>query len=107
MKRYPNPWFFLPVVAAGVAGALIGRNFARVACLPVEADAVAAGCGGRELLWAVLGALGAAVGVAVVIVLAIRSLAEWRHYQRGEGDRPEAGCEREEREDGEGRPAQP
>jgi hypothetical protein len=72
-----NPWFAIPVVAAGVAGALIGRDIARVNCAPVDPEAVC-DSGASEVILAVVGAVVAMVGVAVVIVLVIRSLAEWR-----------------------------
>lgn len=101
MKRYPNPWFVIPVLVATAAGVIIGRNFARVACLPnvLESEAVE-GCVGREIGFAIVGGLLAFVGVAVVAVLVIRSLREWREYQEGERERPAAGCETDEAGDG-------
>jgi hypothetical protein len=72
-----NPWFAFPVVAAGVAGALIGRDIARVNCAPVDPETVC-DSGTSEVVFAIAGAILAMVGVAVVIVLVIRSLAEWR-----------------------------
>ncbi|MDH3731527.1 MAG: hypothetical protein OES13_10475 [Acidimicrobiia bacterium] len=76
-----NPWFAIPVIAAGVAGALIGRNIARVTCTPLEAETI---CdpGSSEVVLAVIGAVAAMIGVGVVIVLVIRSLAEWRATSR-------------------------
>ena len=39
MRRL-NPWFVVPVAIAGIAGALIGRNVARVSCVAVDEEAV-------------------------------------------------------------------
>lgn len=80
MKRL-NPWFVVPVLVAGIAGALIGRNVARVACAPVSDDAT---CdpGTSEIVLAVIGAVVAIVGVGVVVALVILSLAEWRRTKR-------------------------
>ncbi len=95
MKRYPNPWFLVPVLAAAATGALIGRNLARVSCLSTT-SAVAESCPGREVTFAVIGFLGAAVGVAIVIVLVIRSMAEWHQHRSGAlPEAPGPGCEAE------------
>ena len=72
-----NPWFAFPVLAAGAAGALIGRNIARVNCAPVDPEAVC-DSGTSEVILAIVAAIVAMAGVAVVIVLVISSLAEWR-----------------------------
>jgi hypothetical protein len=103
LKRYPNPWFVIPVFVATAAGVIIGRNFARVSCLPnaLESEAVG-GCVGREIGFAIVGGLVAFVGVAVVAVLVIRSLREWREFQEGERERPTAGCETDEPGEGGG-----
>ncbi len=80
-----NPWFAIPVIAAGIAGALIGHNIAKVACAPVEPDAV---CdpGSSAVVLAIGGAVVSMIGVGVVIVLVIRSLAEWRETSRKSDD---------------------
>lgn len=93
MKRYPNPWFVVPVLAAAAAGALIGRNFARVSCVSTEADGPSGDCLGREIAFGIAGGIIAFIGVAVVAVLVIRSLREWREYQAGDRGQPSAGCE--------------
>jgi uncharacterized membrane protein YfcA len=75
--RRLNPWFVLPVAIAGVAGALIGRNVARVSCAPVDPDAVC-DTGASEIVFAIVGAVAAVLGVGIVVMLVITSLAEWR-----------------------------
>ncbi len=80
MTRLPSPWFLLPVLAATALGGLLGREVARVTC-SFGSGAVETGrqgCPGFEVFAAIAGALVAAFGVAVVVTLAIRSLAEWR-----------------------------
>ncbi len=86
MRRLPNPWFLLPVLAAAALGGLLGREVARVTC-SFGSDALEAGragCPGFEVFAAIAGALVAAAGVAVVVTLAIRSLAEWRETREAE-----------------------
>ena len=69
---------FLAIVVAGAAGGLIGWSFVHISC---EGDcATAAGLG------AVVGALTAAAGVAVVSVLTLRAMGEWRRIQDDAAD---------------------
>ncbi|MFQ5966789.1 MAG: hypothetical protein ACE5MI_04145 [Acidimicrobiia bacterium] len=73
----PNPWVWIPVLFGLVAGAIVGWVVTRLGCLPE-------GCLGWQVTVALLSGLGAAAGVAVVVVLAIRSLDEWK--RPGPGD---------------------
>ncbi|MFO7549117.1 MAG: hypothetical protein R6X29_09655 [Acidimicrobiia bacterium] len=86
MRRSPNPWVALPALAAGMIGGLLGWVVSDVSCRP-------AGCPGWAALFAVLGFLVAAGGMAVVVVLVYRSLAEHREA-RERGEEPAGpGCE--------------
>ena len=79
----PNPWVAFPVLVAAVAAFLIGRRVAAVGC--------ESGCLGLELGVGIISAVVAAGGVLVVVVLALRSLAEWSQGQRqapDPGDEP-------------------
>lgn len=90
MRRLPTPWFLIPVLAAGVLGAVLGREVARVTCsFGSGATEGAQGCPSFEWTAAIIGALVAAAGVAVVVNLALRSLAEWRETREAEGAAPE------------------
>lgn len=61
---------FAAILVGGLCGALIGSSFVRIQC---EADCTtASGVGG------VVGGLVAAVGVAIVAVLVLRAMGEWR-----------------------------
>lgn len=65
---------FAAIVVAGACGALIGWGIARVLW---SASAAA------TLFGAVLGSAAAAGGVAVVAVLVLRAMGEWRRIQAG------------------------
>jgi len=61
---------FLAILVAGVCGALIGSSLSRVGCT--------GNCGTSEGVGAVVGASIAAIGVAVIAVLVLRAMGEWR-----------------------------
>jgi hypothetical protein len=62
---------FAAIVVAGVCGALIGYGVVDVSC---EGD-----CGTPTGIGAVTGALVGAGGVAIIAVLVLRALGEWRN----------------------------
>ena len=68
--RRPNIWVAAPTTIAGVAGGIVGYAVADASCAPGSCTAAAVG-------FAMLGAIVSLVGVAVVVVLAVRSVAEW------------------------------
>lgn len=61
---------FVSILVGGLAGGLIGHGLVSVQC---DGD-----CGLARGLGIVLGALPAAGGTAIVAVLALRALGEWR-----------------------------
>jgi len=61
---------FLAVVVAGLSGAAIGYGLVGIGC--------SGDCGTVSGLGALLGGLVAAGGVAIVAVLLLRSMAEWK-----------------------------
>lgn len=73
MRRPPNPWVVVPVALATLGGGTVGFFVTRASCAPdpciVPAALVATGVG-----------LTAAVGVGVVVVLALKSLDEYRSH---------------------------
>lgn len=73
MSKLPNPWIAIPVLVAAVAGGAIGFLVTDASCAP-DSCGVAAG------IVATLTALGTGVGTAVIAVLAIKSLTEWRDH---------------------------
>ena len=69
---------FLAILVAGGCGALIGASFVSLQCDDCDA---ATGAG------AVVGGLVAAGGVAVVSVLVLRAMGEWRRIELRDEDR--------------------
>ena len=61
---------FLAVVVAGLSGAAIGYGLVGISC--------SGDCGTVSGLGALIGGLVAAGGVAIVAVLLLRSMAEWK-----------------------------
>jgi hypothetical protein len=89
---------FLAIVLGGVCGGLIGWSVTDLQCGPeerpgAEAQADDDGCGTIAGLGAVAGAVIGAGGVAVVAVLVLRAMAEWRRDLdlAEEGDAPPPG----------------
>jgi hypothetical protein len=70
---------FAAICLSGLAGAVIGYSLVSLQC---EGD-----CGAWEGVGLLLGALGAAAGMAVVAVLVMRAMGEWREIE----DRERAG----------------
>ncbi|MDQ1403802.1 MAG: hypothetical protein QOG03_2118 [Actinomycetota bacterium] len=61
---------FVAIMVAGISGALIGSSFVKLQCHGP--------CGGPAAAGGLVGALLGAGGVAVVAVLALRAMGEWR-----------------------------
>lgn len=78
--RRPNLWIAVPVLLATVAGGAIGFQVTRVSC--------GGGCVPTSVGIGVLSAAAAFFGVGTVLVLAYRSIAEWREQQARGGPPP-------------------
>ncbi len=78
MRRRPSIWVTIPVLLGTVAGGLVGYLVTQVSCAPGTCTPAAVGIG-------LVSAVAAFLGIGTVVVLAVRSLAEWRELQ----DRPE------------------
>jgi predicted anti-sigma-YlaC factor YlaD len=85
MRRL-NPWVLWPTVAAGVIGGVIGWTVTSISCQPNS-------CVVAATTVTVLAALFTALGVGVVVILAVRSLAEWREAADAGLPPPEVACE--------------
>ncbi len=66
---------FAAILVGGLAGGLIGFGFVDLQCT--------GDCGTASAIGAVVGALVAAAGTAVVAVLVLRAMGEWRATQDG------------------------
>ena len=64
---------FASILAGGLVGGIIGWGFATIGC--------DRGCTNRGGLGIVTGAALGAAGIAVVAVLALRAMGEWRRIQ--------------------------
>ncbi len=87
MRRL-NYWVVGSVLVAFGSGGFIGWIVTTTGC--------ADDCTTSAILIGLIAGLVAAVGVGVVVVLADRSLNEWRTAQVQGGPMPEPGCESEE-----------
>lgn len=79
MRRLPNPWIAIPALAMGLLAGTLGWVVTDVSCR--EPGATTGGCAGWAALWAIIAFLAVTIGVALVLVLVYRSLAEWRERQ--------------------------
>ena len=71
---------FAAILVAGAAGALIGYGVVAVQCT--------GDCAAGKAIGGVVGAVLAAAGVAVVSVLVLRAMGEWRTIKEGEHPPP-------------------
>lgn len=81
MRRRPNPWIVLPAVVSAVIAAWLGGTVTAVSCRYQQADGTIVTCPGWTATVAVLSFLVIGLGVAVVLVLVYRSLAEWQEQK--------------------------
>lgn len=86
MKRIPNPWVAIPSLLAGLIAGGLGYVVTDVSCQPEGCPAWATGI-------AIFGFLVGTVGMAVVVVLVYRSLAEYREASEQGREPPGPGCE--------------
>lgn len=88
----PNPWITIPSLAIGALGAWITYLVMDLSCR-VDSDGVVESCTGLALTLAVVVFVLAAAGMAIVLVLVYRSIAEYREATAGGEEPPEPGCE--------------
>jgi hypothetical protein len=82
--RRPNPWVVVPVLLATVGGGVVGGLVTQLSCAPGS-------CVGAAVAVGLISAVLFGAGVAVVVVLALRSIAEWRRAEAaGRDPRPPA-----------------
>lgn len=81
MRRSPNPWIVVPSLLLGLLAAILGWVVTDVSCRQPDVSGLASTCGGWAVLIAVISFLVVSVGVAVLLVLVFRSLAEWQQRQ--------------------------
>lgn len=79
--RKPNPWIALPSLVLGGLAAWLGWTVTSVSCRYREADGTVVTCPLSSTLVAIAAFLVVTIGIAAVLVLVYRSLAEWRDQQ--------------------------
>jgi hypothetical protein len=79
--RFPSAWVTVPVLGGTVAGGVVGYLITQVSCAPGSCTVAAVGIG-------LVSAAAAFFGIGTVLVLALRSLAEWRELQARGGPAP-------------------
>lgn len=80
-RRYPNPWIVVPSLLLGLLAAALGWVVTDVSCRQPDPSGVVSACYGWAAFFAVLSFLAVTIGVALLLVLVYRSLAEWRERQ--------------------------
>lgn len=91
-RRLPNPWVVIPSLLFGVLGAWVTYLVMDVSCR-VEADGVVETCTGLAFTLAAAVFIVTTIGMAVVLVLVYRSIAEFRDARDKGEDPPGPGCE--------------
>ena len=77
----PNPWIAIPALALGALAAALGWVVTDVSCRQPDLAGVVRPCYGWAAFFAILCFLVVTIGVALLLVLVFRSLAEWRERQ--------------------------
>lgn len=78
MRRRPNPWIAIPSLALGLLAGALGWIVTDLSCRQPDAEGGFATCAGWAALVAIVSFLAVTIGVALILVLVYRSLAEWR-----------------------------
>lgn len=81
MRRTPNPWIAIPALLMGLLAGALGWVVTDVSCRQPDADGFISPCYGWAGLIGVVSFIAAAIGVAVLLALVYRSLAEWRERE--------------------------
>lgn len=76
--RLPNPWIAIPALVAGGIAAWVGYVVTDVSCRVDLGDGTISTCSGWAVAISIISFLIATIGMAVVIDLIYRSLAESR-----------------------------
>ena len=80
--RRPNPWIAIPALSLGLLAGVLGWVVTDVSCRAVDAARAGSACPGWTTAISLLSFVAVTIGVALVLVLVYRSLAEWRANTR-------------------------
>ena len=93
MRRRPNPWIAIPSLVAGVLAGLIGWAVTDLSCRPGLNLDRGDGCPLAAASIGVVLFIATTVGIAIVLVLVYRSLAEHNAARDRGLEPPGPGCE--------------
>lgn len=79
--RRPNPWIVVPALTLGALAGWLGWTITAVSCRFRRPDGSVVTCPVSSTVVAVVAFLVVGIGMAVVLVLVYRSIAEWRESQ--------------------------
>lgn len=82
MRRRPNPWIAIPSLALGLLAGALGWIVTDLSCRQPEAGGGFTTCVGWAALVAIVSFLAVTIGVALILVLVYRSLAEWQEGRK-------------------------
>lgn len=82
MRRRPNPWIAIPSLALGLIGGALGWIVTDVSCRQPDGAGGFTTCVGWAALVAIASFLLVTAGVALVLVLVYRSIAEWKESSK-------------------------
>ena len=91
--RRPNPWIAIPSVALGLLAGFLGWFVTDLSCTTSDPTNAVTPCPGWSTLMALVAFLAVTIGMAMVLVLVFKSLAEWREAQSRNDVPPGPGCE--------------
>ena len=77
-RRLPSPWITVPVALGTIVGGVVGYLVTEVSCSPGS-------CPGPAVAIGLVSAVAAFFGIGTVMVLAVRSIAEWRRIEEQGG----------------------
>ncbi len=78
MRRRPNPWIAIPSLALGTLAGALGWTVTEVSCRQPDPEGLVGSCPAWASFFAVISFLVVTIGVAILLALVFRSLAEWR-----------------------------
>jgi hypothetical protein len=82
VSRRPNPWITIPSLALGLLAAALGWVVTDVSCRQPDDAGVTGSCEGWAAVIAVVSFVLVTIGVALLLVLVYRSIAEWQQRSR-------------------------
>jgi len=82
VRRRPNPWIAIPSLALGLLAGALGWIVTDLSCRQPEAGGGFTTCVGWAALVAIVSFLAVTIGVALILVLVYRSLAEWQEGRK-------------------------